>query len=69
MLKPAPRLMTPEQERTAATMYVEGQLSCYSIGHRLGIPPETVRASLLRQGVAMRSGAAAQRANVEGARA
>lgn len=57
------RRMTPQQDRTAATMYVDGMLSIYSIGQRLGIPPETIRKSLARSGVALRFGAAAQRVN------
>ena len=61
--------MTPQQVKTAAGMYRDAKLSIYSIGGRLGIPPETVRLNLIKAGVAMRTAADGQRASAERQRA
>lgn len=58
------RIPTLAEIREMARLYVDERLSTYTIAGRMNVSPETVRARLVSQGVAMRTGAAAQRQNM-----
>jgi hypothetical protein len=49
-----PRLLTEEQEQEAITLYVEGEIAMSAIGERYGCSGETIRRTLVRNGIEIR---------------